>query len=69
MNDLGRDVAQLKEMAEIIGGGMDEARLGELLRAAGAGGTGKITLPGREGQVRGYRREDIKDALDLLLGE
>ena len=69
MDALGRDVAQLDEMAEIIGGGMTSARLGELLRAAGAGGTVKITLPGREGQVRGYRRDDIKDALDLLLGE
>jgi S-DNA-T family DNA segregation ATPase FtsK/SpoIIIE len=69
MDDLGRDVAQLKEMAEIIGGGVSETRLGELLRAAGAGGTVKITLPGRDGQVRGYRREDIQDALDLLLGQ
>jgi hypothetical protein len=37
MNDLGRDVAQLKEMAELIGGGMSEERLGELLRDGGAG--------------------------------
>ncbi|MGW6222228.1 hypothetical protein ACWF8U_20360, partial [Streptomyces olivaceus] len=41
MKDLGRDVAQLDEMAELIGGGMDEERLGELLRAGGAGGTVK----------------------------
>ncbi|WP_318201061.1 hypothetical protein [Streptomyces sp. SCL15-4] len=69
MESLGRDVAQLREMAELIGGSMTETGLGELLRAAGAGGTVKITIPGREGQVRGYRRDDIKDALDLLLGE
>lgn len=69
MDHLQRDVAQLEEMAELIGGGISPNRLGELLRAAGAGGTVKITLPGREGQVRGYRREDIKDALDLLLGK
>lgn len=68
MDKLGRDVAQLDEMAQIIGA-IQPDELGKALRAAGAGGTVKITLPGREGQVRGYRREDIKDALDLLLGE
>ncbi|MFI9598905.1 hypothetical protein ACIHCX_03320 [Streptomyces sp. NPDC052043] len=68
MNDLGRDVAQLDEMAEIIGGGMAEERLGELLRAAGAGGTVKITVPHKTGRVNGYKRADIVDALDLLEG-
>ena len=68
MNDLGRDVAQLKEMAELIGGGMDEERLGELLRAGGAGGTVKVTIPGLRNRVNGYKRADIADALDLLEG-
>ncbi|SHL74964.1 hypothetical protein [Streptomyces yunnanensis] len=67
MDELGRDVAQLEEMAQLIGAIAGDD-LGKALRAAGAGGTVKITLPGREGQVRGYRRDDIKDALDLLLG-
>ena len=69
MDELERDVAQLDEMAEIIGGGMASARLSELLRAAGAGGTIKIVIPGRSGQVRGYQRKDIEEALALLLGE
>ncbi|CAL9648561.1 hypothetical protein [Streptomyces sp. enrichment culture] len=68
MDQLGRDVAQLDEMASIIGA-ITSDELGKALRAAGAGGTVKITLPGREGQVRGYRREDIKDALKLLRGD
>ncbi|MEU4051279.1 hypothetical protein AB0F09_19030 [Streptomyces olivaceus] len=68
MNDLGRDVAQLDEMAELIGGGMDEERLGELLRASGAGGTVKITVPHKEGRVNGYRRAPIADALAFLEG-
>lgn len=68
MDHLQRDVAQLDEMAELIGGGMTRDRLSDLLRAAGAGGTVKVTIPGREGQVRGYQRSDIQDALDLLLG-
>jgi S-DNA-T family DNA segregation ATPase FtsK/SpoIIIE len=46
MNDLGRDVAQVKEMAEIIGGGMTETRLGKLLRDGGAGGTVKVDIEG-----------------------
>lgn len=68
MNDLGRDVAQMDEMAELIGGGMAEERLGELLRAGGAGGTVKITLPDRPNRVNGYKRADIADALALLEG-
>ncbi len=68
MNDLGRDVAQLKEMAEIIGGGMTEERLGELLRDGGAGGTIKVTIPGLPNRVNGYKRADIADALELLEG-
>jgi len=68
MDDLGRGVAQLKEMAEIIGGGMDEERLGELLRAGGAGGTVKVTIPGLPNRVNGYKRADIAEALDLLEG-
>ncbi|WP_416476996.1 hypothetical protein [Streptomyces sp. LKA04] len=67
MDRLGRDVAQLDEMASIIGA-ITGDELGKALRAAGAGGTVKITLPGREGQVRGYQRADIEDALNLLLG-
>jgi len=68
MNDLGRDVAQLDEMAQVIGGGMAEERLGELLRAAGAGGTVKVTIPGLRNRVNGYKRADIADALELLEG-
>jgi len=67
MDQLGRDVAQLDEMAQIIGA-IQSDELGRALRSAGAGGTVKITVPGREGQVRGYQRADVKDALDLLLG-
>ncbi len=67
MNDLGRDVAQLEEMAELIGGGMTSTRLGELLRAAGAGGVVKVVIEGR-GRVNGYERADIADALKLLEG-
>lgn len=68
MDQLERNVAQLDEMAEIIGGGITAERLGELLRAAGAGGTVKITIPDRSTRVNGYKRADIKDALDLLEG-
>ncbi|MFE9736119.1 hypothetical protein ACFYO9_37335 [Streptomyces sp. NPDC005863] len=68
MNDLGRDVAQTDEMAKLIGGGMNEERLGELLRAGGAGGSVKITIPHKEGRVNGYRRAQIADALDFLNG-
>lgn len=67
MDHLGRDVAQLDEMADFIDAVKGD-ELGKALRAAGAGSTVKITLPGREGQVRGYQRSDIKDALSLLLG-
>jgi S-DNA-T family DNA segregation ATPase FtsK/SpoIIIE len=68
MDQLGRGAAQLDEMAEVIGGGMAADRLGELLRAGGAGGTVKITVPHKQGRVNGYRREDIADALRLLNG-
>lgn len=67
MNDLGRDVAQVREMAEIIGGGMTETRLGKLLRDGGAGGTVKVDIEG-VGRVNGYERADIADALKLLEG-
>jgi DNA segregation ATPase FtsK/SpoIIIE, S-DNA-T family len=67
MNDLGRDAAQLGEMAALIGGGMTPARLGEVLRAAGAGGVTKVVIEGA-GRVNGYQRADIKDAMDLLEG-
>ena len=67
INDLHRGVAQVKEMAELIGGGMTETRLGKLLRDAGAGGTVKVDIEG-VGRVNGYQRADIKDALDLLEG-
>ncbi|MGQ4343559.1 hypothetical protein [Streptomyces sp. SAS_275] len=68
MNDLGRDVAQVDEMAEIIGGGMTEERLGELLRAGGAGTTVKVTIPGLPNRVNGYRRASVADALTFLEG-
>jgi len=68
MADLGRDVAQVKEMAEVIGGGMTETRLGKLLRDAGAGGTVKVDIEG-VGRVNGYQKADIADALKLLEGE
>lgn len=67
MSALGRDVAQVKEMAEIIGGGMTEIRLGKLLRDAGAGGTVKVDIEG-VGRVNGYQKADITDALSLLEG-
>ncbi|MGW2721409.1 hypothetical protein [Streptomyces sp. NPDC001492] len=67
MDDFDRDVAQLEEMAEFIGGGMTSMRLGELLRAAGAGGVVKVVIEGR-GRVNGYERADIADALKLLQG-
>jgi hypothetical protein len=67
MQELGRDVAQLQEMAEIIGGGMTETRLSKLLRDAGAGGTVKVDIEGR-GRVNGYQKADIADALSLLEG-
>lgn len=67
MTHLQRDVAQLREMTELIGGGMSETRLGELLRAAGAGGVTKVVIEGR-GRVNGYARADIEDALRLLEG-
>ncbi|MCT9092877.1 hypothetical protein N4G70_28990 [Streptomyces sp. ASQP_92] len=66
MKTLARDVAQVDEMAEIIGGRMTETRLGELLRAAGAGGTVKVWIDGR--RVNGYQEGDIADALSLLEG-
>ncbi|MEV8398846.1 hypothetical protein [Streptomyces niveus] len=67
MDDLGRDAAQLGEMAALIGGGMTSSRLGEVLRAAGAGGVSKVVIEGA-GRVNGYQRADIKDAMDLLEG-
>jgi hypothetical protein len=67
MDELDRD-AQLEEMASRIGGGMTAERLGELLRSAGAGGTVKITIPGRTGRVNGYQRADVREALALLQG-
>ncbi|MFJ6566603.1 hypothetical protein ACIQNU_04235 [Streptomyces sp. NPDC091292] len=67
MSGLGREVAQVREMAEIIGGGMTEARLGKLLRDGGAGGTVKVDIDG-VGRVNGYEKADIVDALSLLEG-
>ncbi|NED31069.1 FtsK/SpoIIIE domain-containing protein [Streptomyces sp. SID8499] len=67
MAELERDVAQLEEMADIIGGGMTSTRLGELLRAAGAGGVTKVVIEGR-GRVNGYQQGDVADALSLLEG-
>lgn len=68
MDQLGRSEAQLDEMAEIIGGSMTPDGLGALLRAGGAGGTVKVTVPHREGRVNGYRRADLEEALSFLQG-
>jgi len=68
MTQFGRDAAQLDEMASVIGGSMTPERLGELLRAAGAGGTVKITVPHKTGRVNGYQRADVEDALKFLSG-
>ena len=68
MADLGRDVAQLKEMVELIGGTMSEVRLGKLLRDGGAGGTVKVDIEG-VGRVNGYQKADIAEALKLLQGD
>ncbi|MFD4912829.1 FtsK/SpoIIIE domain-containing protein [Streptomyces virginiae] len=68
MDQLGRDEAQTDELAEIIGGAMTSDGLGALLRAGGAGGTVKITVPHKEGRVNGYRRADLEDALKFLSG-
>ncbi|MFD7999909.1 hypothetical protein [Streptomyces mirabilis] len=67
MAEFERDVAQLDEMAEFIGGSMTADRLGELLRAAGAGSTTKVTIEGR-GRVNGYRQDDVASALRFLEG-
>ncbi|MET7795674.1 hypothetical protein [Streptomyces decoyicus] len=67
MDHFGRDVAQLDEMAALIGGITPEG-LGDLLRTSGAGGTVKVTIDGR-GRVNGYRREDIAEAAKLLQGD
>ncbi|MFJ7963158.1 hypothetical protein [Streptomyces sp. NPDC096324] len=66
MEQLGRDVAQLEEMAQIIGG-ITGDELGKALRAAGAGGVVKIVIEGR-GRVNGYQKADIAEALALLEG-
>ncbi|QIP87617.1 hypothetical protein GLX30_30355 [Streptomyces sp. Tu 2975] len=68
MDHLDRDEAQLDEMARFIGGSMTQDRLGELLRAAGAGGTVKVSVPHKAGRVNGYRRADIADARRFLEG-
>ncbi|WP_405747773.1 hypothetical protein [Streptomyces canus] len=67
MDHLQRNVAQVREMAEIIGGGMTETRLSKLLRDGGAGGTVKVDIEGA-GRVNGYQKADIADALSLLEG-
>jgi hypothetical protein len=64
MTALDRD-AQLDEMAQQIGG-LTAERLGELLRQAGAGPTGKVTIDGR--RVQGYRRDALQALLDQLDG-
>jgi hypothetical protein len=68
MDQLGRSEAQTDEMAEIIGDSMTPDGLGALLRAGGAGGTVKVTVPHKEGRVNGYRRADIEDALRFFQG-
>ncbi|MCD9196059.1 hypothetical protein [Streptomyces albireticuli] len=67
IDQLERPVAQLDEMARLMGGNMAGDQLGEILRRAGAGGTTKVTIEGR-GRVNGYRREDISEALKFLQG-
>jgi DNA segregation ATPase FtsK/SpoIIIE, S-DNA-T family len=67
MDHLQRNVAQLREMAELIGGTMTETRLSQLLRDAGAGGTVKVEIEG-VGRRNGYQKADIADALSLLEG-
>jgi hypothetical protein len=66
MDKLGRDVAQLEEMAQLIGA-ITGDELGKALRAAGAGGVVKVVIEGR-GRVNGYQKDDIADALKLLEG-
>ncbi|MFI1867380.1 hypothetical protein [Streptomyces jumonjinensis] len=63
----GRDAAQLDEMADRIGDGMTGDRLGELLRAAGAGPTVKVTIAGR-GRVNGYTRRALASLLEHIDG-
>ncbi|MFE2850587.1 hypothetical protein ACFXJO_05565 [Streptomyces lavendulae] len=67
MNHLQRGAATLDEMAELIGGGMTRDRLGELLRAAGAGGAEKVKIDGRWTRG-GYERADIDSAVEFLTG-
>ncbi|MBT2477627.1 hypothetical protein [Streptomyces sp. ISL-94] len=68
MDQLGRSEAQLDEMAPLIGETLTPEGLGALLRAGGAGGTVKVTVPHKEGRVNGYRRADLEDALKFLDG-
>lgn len=67
MDQLGRDVATLDEMTEIIGGGMTRDRLSELLRAGGAGGADKVKIDDKWTRG-GYQRADIADAERFLSG-
>lgn len=63
MDDLGRD-AQVDEMAAKLA--MPSERLSELLRAAGAGPTGKIWVADAEGKrnrVNGYQRDHLRALL------
>lgn len=63
MDDLGRD-AQVDEMAAKLA--MPAERLSELLRAAGAGPTGKIWMVNADGEknrVNGYRRDHLRALL------
>jgi DNA segregation ATPase FtsK/SpoIIIE, S-DNA-T family len=73
MDRLGRDAAQKDEMAALIGDSVTGKpltgdRLGDLLRAAGAGGTTKVTIPGLPNRVNGYNRADLEDALRFFEG-
>jgi DNA segregation ATPase FtsK/SpoIIIE, S-DNA-T family len=60
---LGHDV-QLDDVAVRVG--VSAERVGELLRRAGAGPTGKVTIPGRgtNGRVNGYTRAQLSGLLD-----
>lgn len=62
--DLGHDV-QIDDVASRLG--MPAERVGELLRRAGAGPTGKVTITGR-GRVNGYTRGHLSAVLEAAGG-
>jgi hypothetical protein len=62
--DLGHDV-QIDDVASRMG--MPAERVGELLRRAGVGPTGKVTITGR-GRVNGYTRGHLSAVLEAVGG-